>query len=493
LKRKTVLAILLLGVIIVASFSFYEIFYANGNACQPIPAGSMVRSQTAKVQFGAVTEYKLPGVDRWPNAVTTAPDGSVWFAEQEVPGVAHFFPNNGTVVEYAWPGYQTPKSPACLPQPNSSGIALWNGRVWASDQYGHSIVGINPIDGTAVSINTTGKADIPYWLAVGPDGSLWYTSVNTPAKLGRVNLGMTVDTISLAGLGHDEPIQLDFVNSSFALLSTINESGNKTVSCFCDGHIYAFDPSTTSSTITPTLVGGGFKLVLPISLSYSGGSIWATQHGASSVVRYDFSMKSWTKYPTSTLPWLQTTLPYVVDSSQGNVWFNEHYANRIAVLDPGSGTLTEYSESDPPASNYTEIQNDLSISAVDGGLWFTSMSGNYVGFVNASYTTGIHLSVSGTRAIAIHPGGNASFTVTVSGALSTPMKVTVSDSESFTSIPNLIQMTPSVSAIPIGSSTYSLGLRIVADQKTQAGNYTVGVTVTNGLIQQTAYFFVDVK
>jgi streptogramin lyase len=494
LKRTPVLAILLLGVIIVASFSFYEIFYARGNTCQSIPAGSVLRSQTAKVQFGAVSEYKLPGMDRWPNAVTTAPDGSVWFAEQEVPGVAHFFPSNGTVVEYSWPGYRTPKLPDCLPLATSAGIAMWNGRVWASDQYGHSIVGISPRDGTAVSVNTTGKADFPYWLAVGPDGSLWYSSVSTPAKLGRISLDMTVNTISLEGLGHDEPFQLDFVNSSLALLSTINESVNSTTSsCVCDGHIYAFNPSSTSPTITPTLVGDGFKLILPISLSYSGGSLWATQHGASNLVRYDFAKESWTKYPTSTLPWLQTTLPYVVDASQGSVWFNEHYANRIAVLDPGAGTLTEYSESDPPASNYTDIQNDLSISAARGGLWFTSMSGNYLGFVDGSYNTGIHIGVSGTIVATILPGGNASFTVTVSGAWSSPMKVTVSDSESFTSIPKLLQITPSVSAIPIGGSPYSLGMRIIADQKTQAGNYTVGVTVTNGLTQQTAYFFVDVK
>jgi len=496
MQRRPVLAVLLLGVVIVASFSFYEIYYAKGNStsCRAIPEGSVVKSQTAKVQFGAVTEYKLPGVDRWPNAVTTAPDGSVWFAEQEVPGVAHFFPSNGTVVEYAWPGYRTPKLPDCLPSASSSGIALWNGRVWASDEYGKSLVGISPGGGTAVTVNTTGKADYPYWLAVGPEGSLWFTSVNAPARLGRVAQDMTLTTVILAGLGSDEPLQLDFVNSSLALISTINESTNSTThSCVCNGHIYSFNPSLTSTTITPALLGGGYHLVLPTSLLYSGGSLWVTQHGASSIARYDLAARSWTKYPTSTLPWLETTLPLVIDGNKGRVWFNEHYANKISLLDQGAGTLTEYSESNPPASNYTDIQNDLSIAATGGGLWFTSMSGNYLGFVNASYDPGIHVGVSGTNEANIPPGGSASFTLNVTGSWSGPMKITASDSEDSSSKPKLIQIIPSVSAIPVGGSPYSLGVRIAAGQKIPAGSYTVAVTITNGGIQETAYFFLVVS
>ncbi|MDA4126015.1 MAG: hypothetical protein OK452_02275 [Thaumarchaeota archaeon] len=494
MTRRPVLAVLLLGVIIIASLSFYEIYYAKPPSCQVNPAGSVIKSQTEKVQFGAVTEYNLPGPNRWPNAVTSAPDGSVWFAEEGVPGTAHFFPVNGTVVEYAWPGHSAPKLPYCSPTASSSGIVLWNGRAWTSDQYGNSLVGISPIGGTPVFVNTTGTANSPYWLAVGPEGSLWFTSLDTPAKLGRIAPDMTLTIVNLAGLGHDEPFQLDFVNSSLAYLSTLNEFPNSTThACTCNGHIYTFDPSSPSTTITPARVGGGYELVLPTSVRYSSGSLWVTQHGASSIVRYDLIAKSWTKYPTSTVPWSGTTLPLVIEGSQGKIWFNEHYANKISLLDPGAGTLTEYSESNPPASNYTDIQNDLSIAATGGGLWFTSLSGNYLGFVSSSYDPGVHVSVSGTNAAAIPPGGSASFELNVTGNWSGPVKVTASDSEDSSSKPNLIQIIPSVSAIPVGGSPYSLGLRLVADQKTQAGSYTVGVTLTNGGVQQTAYFFIVVK
>ena len=451
-------------------------------------------SQTTKVQFGAVTEYKLPGPDRWPDAVTTAPDGSVWFTEREVPGVAHFFPNNGTMVEYAWSGYAPPKPPGCDPIVVASGIALWNGRVWASDEYGNLVVGISPSGAQTVIVNTTGRIANPFLLAVGPDGSLWFTSSNTPPRLGRIAPDMTLTIINLAGLAHDEPFQLNFVNSSLAYLSTLNEFPNSTTHvCICNGHIYAFDPSSPSTTISPARVGGDYELVLPTGVHYSDGSLWVAQHGASNIVRYDLATKSWTKYPTSTVPWSGTTLPLVIDGNQGSIWFNEHYANKISLLNPAASTLTEYSESNPPASNYTDIQNDLSIAAKGGGLWFTSLSGNYLGFVNSSYDPGIRINVFGTNAATIAPGGSASFTVNVTGSWSGPMKISSSDSEDSSSKPNLIQIIPSVSAIPAGGSPYSLGVKLVSSQKIQTGSYTVAVNMTNGEIQQTAYFFLLVK
>ena len=34
------------------------------------------------------------------HAVPVAPDGSVWFGEEAVPALAHFFVTNGTLVEF---------------------------------------------------------------------------------------------------------------------------------------------------------------------------------------------------------------------------------------------------------------------------------------------------------------------------------------------------------------------------------------------------------
>ncbi len=498
MRKSVVGAAVIAALVVVAGFTVYEYYQVPGQSpCQPLVAGSPERGQTAKTTFGAVTEYGLPGVNRLPNAIVAEADGSVWFAVQEVPGVAHLFPSNGTVVEYAWPGYPAPKPPYCNQVASVSGMALWNGRVWAADEFGNAVVGLNPGDGSTVSVNTTGRAELPYWLAAGPDGSLWFTSNNfpgQPTRLGRILPNMTLSVISLIGLGYDQPVQLEFVNSTFALLSTLNESTNSTTHlCVCTGHVYSFNPESVSSSLTPATVGGDYPLSLPTSISFSAGEVWVALHGAAGVAAYNFTSRSWSLYPTSLVSFSGTTLPLEVDASGGVVWFNEHIANKIARLDPVSGTLTEYSESDPPASSSAGIQNDLSIAATPAGAWFTSLSGNYVGFADGTWVSPFTVSAAGPGRLSLAPGGSASFNVSVSGSWSRPLGVNVSDSEDATSVPQQIRIIPAVSSIPAGGSgSFHLGVEVQVGANVRPGSYTIAVTVTDGGVQQTAYAFVDV-
>ena len=482
------LAVLVLVTVLIASVASYEAFLAGGNGtCQSIRAGTIAKTQTSRVAVGAITEYFLPSVSRQPNAITDASDGSVWFAEQGLPGVGHLFPSNGTLVEYAWPGYAAPKAPDCATGVSVSGIAIWEGRVWGADEFGNAIVGLKPSDGSAVMVNTTSYAQYPYWVAVGPDGDLWFTSDNLPARLGRILPNMSVQVFTLHGTGSDEPLQLDFVNSSLAYLAAVE------LSPVAGGHVYQFNPSKTSSALSLSAVGPGFKLILPTSVAFLPGTVWVAQHDGSSVTAYDLNSKSWRIYPTSTVSWLDVTLPLEIANSNGKVWFNEHYANKIALLDPKLGTLTEYSESNPPAANYTQIQNDESIVASDGGLWVSSLSGGYVGFVDGNHDPGFRLAVLGPKSATLAPGGSTSFGLNVTGSWSAPMQVAVSDSENVTSIPHLIRVTPSVPNVPAGSSPFNLSIQISVASSAKAGSYTVAVTVTNGLIQQSAYIFIDVS
>ena len=498
--KRAIAAVAVLVIVVVASFAVYELFYSGGLPCGAIPAGSEARYKASESQFGSVTEYKLPGVDRYPNAVVAASDGSVWFAEDEAPGVVHLYPNNDTVVQYAWPNYPTPQPPDCIYSASVSGIALWNGRVWGADEYRNVIIGVNPSDGESVSLNTSARADYPYWLAAGPDGDLWFTSDNTPARLGRIAPNMSMQVINLSGLGNDEPLTLDFVNSSLAYISTVNISTfSATSACAklssgcASGHVYSFDPSNAPSTIAPKVVGPGFNLTLPTSVSFSDGGVWVAQHDASNVVRYDVGAGTWTTYPTSNVPYVPVTLALETTAEDGRVWFNEHYANKIAVIDPAANTLTEYSESYPPIANGSEIQNDLSIAAGNGGLWFTSLSGNYVGFVNGTYNPGWGIAIDGADSATVPPGGNASFAMGITGSWSAPLGVAVSDSENLTSTPKLIQIGPIVSSVPaMGTTTYQLGVKVSVAQTVRPGDYTLAVTLTSGVTQQTAYFFIKV-
>jgi streptogramin lyase len=488
------------ALVIVASVAVYEVFFASSTpSCATLGGATMVKSQTTKIEFGPVTEYGLPSPDRWANAVTTAPDGSVWLAEEGIPGVAHLFPSNGTVVEYAWPGYTASSPPDCVPPYSSSGIAIWNGKVWAAEEFGNVLWGVNPADGSTQLVNVTGRADFPYWLSVGPDGDLWFTSDNLPAVLGRIQTNMSLQIIPLDGMGNDEPIQIEFVNSSLAYMSTINLSENSTThGCVCNGHIYSFNPGIVGQAITPTRVGGDLNLRLPTSVTYSAGSVYVAQHEAASVARFDYATGTWTEYPTSLVSWSPTTLPYVVQAIGNDVWFNEHYSNKIAILNPTLGTLTEYSESNPPITNFDGVQNDVSIApASNNSLWFTSLSGNYVGLLNGNYDSGITIQAVGTNTKSVSPGGGTSFTLSVRfpcalGGGACPLGVNVSDSENPESVPTAIRIAPSTNLIQGATTPFNLGVNVTVGQGVKQGNYTIAVTVTNGGVQQTAYLFLVV-
>lgn len=497
-EKWAVAAVAVIIILAGASFGVYESYSGSHSAasgCLSIPAGSMVRSQTSPTAFGPVTEYGISGPDRWASAVTVGPDGSIWFVEQEVPGVARLFPSNNTLVEYAWQGYPKPSpSLSCENPVSSAGIALWEGKVWAADEYHGAIVGTNPDNGATTIVNVSSRV-LPFWLAVGPDGNLWFTSDNfaPPQYLGEVFPNMTAAYFTLTGIGAGYvPLQLVFVNSTLAFIATLTQESAPSGDCVCNGHIYSFDPATVSSTLAPGLVGGNFTLILPTSVSYSQGRVWVTEHAASAMASYDFASGTWTRYPTSRVPWTNTTLTYYTAADESGVWFNEHEGNKMATIDPAAGTLTEISDSMPPASNSSGVQNDEYIALSGSSLVFTSLTGNYVGILNTSYVPGFSIGFAGSNEASLIPGGSGSFPVTVSGEWASAMNVSVSDSENPLSVPVLIRLTPSVAVVPAGGSPYTFQLGVSAASSLQPGKYTIAVTVTEGVVQQTAYLFLDV-
>jgi streptogramin lyase len=421
---------------------------------------------------------------RWSNAVTVSSDGSVWFGEQAVPGVAHLL-LNGTLVEYPWPTAREPRT-GCGYRTGIWGIQVWNGLVWAADSDENALVGVDPATGGATVVNVTGDAPQPYTLAASPDGSLWFTTLSQNAVLGRLMPNLTAVAYQVNGLGGEVPLQVEFVNSSYAYFVALNPIRPY-------GHLYAFDPEVSGRSITPVRVGGAFQILDPSSVSATGGHVWVTQHGASDLAEFDVKSGNWTVFPTSTENFTTTTLPYFVYAGGQEVWFNEHYANRIAVLNASAGTLTEFSEADPPIENGSLIQNDLTIAPGDGGLWFTSITGNYVGFVNGSVRIPLSISVRGADSIALAPGQTAKMDFLVGGVGRDGAKVGTSDSEAYDSVPNLITMAPSMTVIPPSSGPQALQVAVTPRVGTAPGTYTMAVSVSDGLVIQTAYFFLRVS
>src|SRR5215467_5323906 len=241
------------------------------------PQAGTYRAQT--LRFGSVTEYCLANPSRLANGIYAAPDGSVWFGEQSLPGLGRLFPN-GTVREYPWAGYEGGGTVTGGVRASVWNIKLWNNLIWAADGDGNRLNGLNPLDGSTTNLNTT--ATFPYLLSLSPDGSMWLTFLSSPAKLGKVGPGMALSIYTLEGMGRKEPIQVQFVNSTSGYLVALNPYNST------DSGLFSFSINS-NLTIVPRQVGEGFGLLYPQSLSVAQGKAWVAQHLPSNVVAYDFS------------------------------------------------------------------------------------------------------------------------------------------------------------------------------------------------------------
>ncbi len=447
-----------------------------------------LKSGLKELNFEAVTKFQLPSPGRDPNAITVAPDGSVWFGEQGIPGVGHLYPN-ATLVEYAWPFNYSSSSDGAYScssyRTDIWGIALWNGNVWASDASRNQLVVLDPRTGSVTALKLPLNNSFPYTMTVGPDNnSLWFTELSS-SRIGRVFTNGTLVEYPLIQEGKTEvPAEITFVNSTLGYYVNIGGVTGSSKSA-----VYSFNPQRFS----PQMVGGSGTFLSPDSMAASNNGLWIDEHGPSSIAFYNLTANQVTRYPTSSINYTNTVLPYFVKSNDSFVWFNEHYGNRMARLDLSHGKLTEYAESNPPPSNASQIDNALTFALGKDRAWFTEWTANYVGFVNASYQPTFSARLAGgTATIGLKPGESANVTLTVDGRSSRPLSLQFSDSESLGAVPRNITMTASTKGISSLNGVANITITIRAKPGILPGNYALVLTVSDGLILQSDYVFLHV-
>lgn len=488
MRRRYVLTISILVLLSVAGI-FAVFRSAPPSGCPSFLSGPVVKSQLASRSFGAVTTLSLPAPLRWPNAIAVATDGSVWFGEEAVPALAHYY-SNGTLVEYSFPGDYQANSPVgfgCADKTDIWGVALWDGRVWATDSSQNRLVGLSPTNDTFRVVSLAASDSLPYTLTPGPDGTLWFTQISS-GQIGTLfengtvaehsvqiaeHINGTPATVNVPGV----PAQIVFANSSLGYYVDASPliSGSA---------VFAFDPQD----FRPEPVGeGNQSLSDPDSISLGSGGIWLAQHGDSSLAFNSLENGSWTVYPTSSVGYIGTTLPYFVQTNGSLVWFNEHFGNRMAALDFSDRTLTEYSLSDPAASNMSQIDNALTFALGGGRAWFTESTSDAIGYVDASYRPSFSISTYGNSTLSIQRGGSSSLQVGLRGNSSSPISIQFSDSGSAIQVGTNIMMQTDKSEIGSFAGNQSVSVTVDVAPGTAPGRYTLLITATDGLISQSAY------
>jgi streptogramin lyase len=436
--------------------------------------------------FGAITEFTLPA-NRTPGGVAVAPDGSVWFGEWGLPGVAHLF-SNGTVTEYRWPYEDSASISNCGQQTQIWGVALWNGSVWGSDFLYSRLVGVNPSTGQTEKIDLA-NGTTPYTLAVSPDNHLWFTESKLGAAVGKVSpSGGGIDYYALPTGPSWESVYVMFRNVTIGYVLALDGADPEY------SQLFSFNPTLSSPTFTA--VGDNDSLYAPTSLALGEGGLWATEHSATAMAFLNFTTDQWTIYPLSTVPYTPWVLTYFDGSNGTAVWFNEHYGNRMGVIYDNASQLTEYNVSNPPLYNLTTITdpsdgvNMVTMGSAEDGAWFAA-AGGFVGFVSGSYVPPFSISLGGTSA-RVAPGGSVQVALRVSG--DTPgsnLSLQFSDNEFNNATAKLLTFASgSLTSSPGGIS--SIVLTISAATPLTPGTYLATATITNGSIYRSVYFTVVV-
>jgi streptogramin lyase len=443
-------------------------------ACSAV--SGVFRTTLSSQSFGEVTTYRLPKPLLAPNSIVAAPDGSVWFGEVSLRGVAHLYVN-GTLVEYPWPSSFYSSAAVCYDLEQLWGVVLWKGMVWASDHTNDQLVGLVPSNDTFRTIKLESGYS-PRFLAIDPSGNLWFTTSGTPAQIGVVDSATdSVSYFSVPAAAGEFAASLLFYNSSLAYVVAVSATDNL-------GQVLSFDPLSPGSTFQQ--VGGNQTLLGPYSAAAADGGLWVGEHDASDLAFFNQTSSQWSFYPTSLNPEVPLTLPYYLLSNGTGVWFNEHDSNKVAEIYGGGSSLTEYNVSD--SSIKSGIGNLLTIGLDHNLVWFTEWTGNEVGFVNASMAPGFSISSAASSTMNdIEQGSSAQFQLTVSGSSSASLAMQFSDSESHTSVPVDISFQTNSGSISGLSGSRTVELTVSVSAATPPGRYLLLATVTDSLTYSSVY------
>lgn len=267
----------------------------------------------------------------------------------------------------------------------------------------------------------------------------------------------------------------------------------------------------------------------PYDIVVLGSNVWVTEHDINFLTKYDLNSKSITNFATSSNPHQYVTLPFWLrEGVGGGLWFNEHYGNRMAFFNTTDMTLTEYEipTRDPNLGYITNALNFAVDPTDKGDIWFSEYNHDKIGVVKSriSIPFDIHSSVnkvilskpkpiSGIRGKGINAASTdpvINFEISKNTNSTTNNYADNSSPPSFTknvkSDHEIVYFKTSSSMTHYGvlnftanfsknyidltkmkNKTALVQLSIQAPYKMSPGNYTLGISATDGKVTKSIY------
>jgi len=362
-----------------------------------------------------IKEYSMPN-GTWPNGILVDKNGIVWTVGTKSHTLLSFDPNQGRVIAF-YPIPQESQKNATRTNSVQNGVSMaWalvqdkNGSIWFSQADSpNPLWRFDPSTKKFESIRMVSEA--PYQMRIDQNtGNIWFTTF-TDNKLGviqkieknqssgnRNNENSSQYKVSEFNLGNESfPSGLYLKGDSVWVTQSLN---NKLVQfkVITGANGKVVKVVKTLEIPSPTSPSDQILFDSPYDLVVLRNNLWVTEHDANFITAYNMGSKSATKFADSSNPHQYVTLPFWLrEGAGGGLWFNEHYGNRMAFFNTTGLTLIEY-EIPTRDPNLGYISNALNF-AVDPtnnkNVWFSEYNHDKIGLVKSSVSIpfNIHSSV----------------------------------------------------------------------------------------------------
>ena len=353
-----------------------------------------------------VKEYKIPTECTQPLAISTDPEGNVWFAQTNTGKIAKFVPSTETFTEYENPFW-----------PQGGRSMMWgmdyspDGSLWYTDEQFDSLWKFSITDQEYQRLNyPASENSLPQRLKV--EGSQIIVNDLLGNKITFLDPSLISSDVSYLSL--PSPVEQS-VTGDFAVDSENNIWYTNWI-FQQNGVLVKFDKELYQEAVAE-MQDEALPIMeymeifpLPLELTTPNGAsvgqnkkIWLADTSSSLFFSFDPDSETFTKYLTSPPP-LETfgnasgvikspvTRPYWIENDDsGRLVFNEQTGNRIALFDPQDESLIEYSipSKNPNWADCFSIENcglaQVFGFAVSGDkIWFTEWAENNIGVVDTS-------------------------------------------------------------------------------------------------------------
>ncbi len=429
-----------------------------------------------------VKEYSLPEGTK-PNALLVDNNGIVWVTTSDSEKLLSLDPQNGTISNFEIKDNSLPNTQ------HGNLTMVWamvqdhDGKIWFAGLGTRTIWQLDPENDTFHSFHS--ESGSPFQMKVGNNGEIWFTTLRGDT-IGVIEKSTDGDyKVTSFETGNNTTPAGIFLQNDFIWTANID---SQKISQY---HITRENNFVGNITALQNIPKDNYSMFsTPTDIIIKNNSVWLTEHGTSFLTRYDLDTGKMTRYPTSQNTFHTTTLPFWIRGTENPkiLWFNEHQGNKIGCFDLENNTLTEYSIPSIPTGGYITYPLNISEDPRDEKiLWFSEWNTDKVAVIDGHIPIPFEISSSKKQIILSSNETDDMITLEIQGGLHSPNSVFLNASSTITPTAELGNLTVGFASNVIDLSHDQQVLATIHDGGVSPGNYTVGISASDGYVTKTVF------